>query len=68
MSLKLEVLYKESPVFDMLVMEYSRYGVNHRINGPAIVWGDGDYHWFQYGTSTHYEYGDWAGIDNNAEI
>jgi hypothetical protein len=49
-------------------MEYSRYGVNHRINGPAIVWGDGDYHWFQYGTSTHYEYGDWAGIDNNAEI
>lgn len=47
MSLKYEVTYYNKILNPHLI--YKRHDEHHRIDGPAIIWRDGDMFWKQYG-------------------
>jgi hypothetical protein len=44
MSLKYEIEVDSS-----ISTTYRQHGQRHRVNGPAILWNDGDQWWYQYG-------------------
>jgi hypothetical protein len=50
MSLKYEIEIYRDTSSSTKYTTYHYHGQPHRLNGPAILWNDGDLRWGQYGS------------------
>jgi hypothetical protein len=49
MSLKYDIECVSSLTVGTKGLVYNRHGKPHRINGPAVIWEDADFGYFQFG-------------------